>query len=299
MSRRIEDDDRAAQQPWPCSGGGAGAVVLAHRELEPLACGREDLRDAGLGDAEQPADLRAGDLVDVDRREHLQLTLGQALDRRAQRRGALAREQRVLRVRVQLRGLDRVADLGDRRLVPARPSARATCTAARSSSLKRSRSSSTPTPSVAASSASDGGRPSFAWKRSRACSVSRSLRRTERGAQSSRRSSSTIAPLTRVHANCSNVAPRVGIEAVDRGDEAHQAARHEVVDFAVRRDRARLPRGEVVHHRRVRQDELVARLRVALGVPGTPQGFGLGRGEPPPDSHSASSLGTSAAFGNR
>ena len=87
----------------------AGAVVLAHRELELLAGRREDLGDARLGDAEQPADLGAGDLVDVHRGEHLQFPLGKALDRVAERRGALAREQRVLRARVQLVGLDGVA----------------------------------------------------------------------------------------------------------------------------------------------------------------------------------------------
>ena len=46
--------------------------------------------------------------------------------------------------------------------------------------------------------------------RSRARSMARPERRSERGAQSWRRSSSMIAPDTRVQAYCSNVAPLAG-----------------------------------------------------------------------------------------
>ena len=72
------------------------------------------------------------------------------------------------------------------------------------------RSSSTVVPSSAASSASVGIVPKRAKKASRARSIRRPSRRTEREAQSCLRSSSTRAPATRVQAYCSKLAPLAG-----------------------------------------------------------------------------------------
>ena len=66
-----------------------------------------------------------------------------------------------------------------------------------------------PTDSV--SSSREGRRPYSAMKLLAVpCVMSRSQRRSDRGAQSWRRSSSRTAPWIRVHANCSSVAPFAG-----------------------------------------------------------------------------------------
>ena len=114
---------------------------------------------------------------------------------------------------------------------------------------------------------------------SRARSIARPLRRSERGAQSCRRSSSTIEP--------GDARPRVllerralgGVEAVDRLDEGDEPARDEVVELAVRRELARLARREVLDHRRVGEDEPVTGRHILVLNPGSPQGLrGSGRG---------------------
>ena len=64
--------------------------------------------------------------------------------------------------------------------------------------------------SESASSDSDGERPWIAWNSVCTRRMSRSQRRSERGAQSLRRSSSMTAPWIRVQANCSSVAPLTG-----------------------------------------------------------------------------------------
>ena len=77
-------------------------------------------------------------------------------------------------------------------------------------SSSRRRRSSTEMASESASSSFEGRRPWMAVNWSRALAMSRSQRRSERGAQSWRRSSSSTAPWMRVHANCSSVAPLAG-----------------------------------------------------------------------------------------
>ena len=77
-------------------------------------------------------------------------------------------------------------------------------------SSTRWRSSLTEQPIDSASSSLDGCRPCSAVNSTEAYSMSRSPRRTERGAQSWRRSSSSTAPWMRVHAYCSSVAPLLG-----------------------------------------------------------------------------------------
>ena len=86
-------------------------------------------------------------------------------------------------------------------------------------------------------------------KRSRARAMSRSQRRSDRGAQSLRRNSSSTAPWIRVHAYCSSVAPALGVVAVDRPHQRLQPARDEVLHLATRRDLAHLAVDDVLDHR--------------------------------------------------
>ena len=81
---------------------------------------------------------------------------------------------------------------------------------ARATSPRWLRSSLTVTASESASSSSVGSRWWIARNERAAATAWRSKRRTERGAQSCRRSSSSTAPWMRVHRNCSSVAPRAG-----------------------------------------------------------------------------------------
>ena len=71
-----------------------------------------------------------------------------------------------------------------------------------------------------------------------------------------------------------------GIEAVDRLHQRDEAGRREVVELAVRGQLAHLARRDVANHRRVREDELVARAGVPPLLPIAPERFGLRRGEP-------------------
>ena len=76
--------------------------------------------------------------------------------------------------------------------------------------LAESMGTSTEMASASASSSRVGRRPWIVLNWSRALAMSRSQRRSERGAQSWRRSSSSTAPWIRVHAYCSSVAPLDG-----------------------------------------------------------------------------------------
>ena len=98
--------------------------------------------------------------------------------------------------------------------------------------------------------------------------MSRSQRRTERGAQSWRRSSSSTAPWMRVHAYCSSVAPLARVVAVDRDDQRLQAAGDEVLDLRVGRHLADLAVDDVLDHRREGEHQPVAQPGV-VGLRGT------------------------------
>ena len=125
----------------------------------------------------------------------------------------------------------------------------------------RSRSSRTPIFSSAASSFSLAWRP--CWTSQRSCV--RSIERARRAG----RARDAILAAELVDDRAGDPGPRVllergalgGIEAVDRLDDGDEAARDEVVELAVRGELARLARGEVLDHRRVGEDEPVARAR--------------------------------------
>ena len=117
-------------------------------------------------------------------------------------------------------------------------------------------------------------RPVFDCHSSRARSMARPERRSERGAQSWRRSSSMMAPDTRVQAYCSNVAPFSGS---NRSTAAIRASRpHDTRSSSSQwaGSSANLPAGEVLDHRCVREHEPVTGGDVAMDAPGPPQRLG-------------------------
>ena len=83
---RAETIDRRARPRRRCRTS-AGDLQLA-------SDAGEDLRDAGLADAEHAAGLRPGELLDVDEREDLALTLGQLRDCGPHRRPAVGAQHR-------------------------------------------------------------------------------------------------------------------------------------------------------------------------------------------------------------
>ena len=121
-------------------------------------------------------------------------------------------------------------------------------------------------PSFSAISSSVGARCSFVSSSAIARSIWRARVRTERGTQSSERSSSMIAPLMRAIAYVSNLIVAVGVEALDRADQPEQPVRDEVLLVDVRRQAAPKPPGDELHERRVGEDQAVAE-RLVLGLP--------------------------------
>src|SRR5437764_13109955 len=115
---------RVGVQPGPRRGSREGAAgeesgeavlrgqVVALDVLAKLLAGaREDLRDAGLADAEACADLGTLQLLDVHEAENRLLALGEVADRLAHDRRALRCERDALGLVLAHRRLDRVADL--------------------------------------------------------------------------------------------------------------------------------------------------------------------------------------------
>src|SRR5581483_10747927 len=102
-------------------------------------------------------------------------------------------------------------------------------------------------------------------------------------AEPAQRARRPVLPSQLVHDRAAHPGPRVllergalaGIEAIDGLDQRDEAARDEVVELPVSGELTRLAGRDVGHHRRVRQDELVASTRIAVARPGTPKLLGL------------------------
>ena len=102
-------------------------------------------------------------------------------------------------------------------------------------------------------------------------SISRARVRTERGTQSSERSSSMMAPLMRAIAYVSNLISRSGVEPLDGADQAEEAVRDEVLLVDVPGKAGAEPSRDELDERRVREDQPVAerRGRSYAGTPAT------------------------------
>ena len=142
-------------------------------------------------------------------------------------------------------------------------------------SARLSSSSSVVIPTFAAISSSVGARPSLLSSSAIARSISRARERTERGTQSSARSSSMIEPLIRAIAYVSNLMSRVGVVALDRAHQAEQPVRDEVALVDVRGQPGAEPAGDVLDERRILEDQPVAKLLVAGAAVLEPQSLGL------------------------
>ena len=166
---------------------------------------RVQLRDARLGHPEHLADLAQGEVLVVVEGDHQALALGQTLDRVREPvldLGGLGLGFGIDRAgvldRVEDRDLTATLGIGER---PQGPSSASTEELAISSTPWKS---STLISSSADISSSVGARCSFASSFWCAFSTWRARARTERGTQSSERSSSMIAPLIRATAKVSN-----------------------------------------------------------------------------------------------
>ena len=129
-------------------------------------------------------------------------------------------------------------------------------------------------PSCSATSSSVTWRMSCCSSSRVACSTMRALERTDRGTQSAARSSSMIAPRTRVAAYVSNLKPRSDLEALNGVDEAEHAVRDEVAELDGVGQPADHAHRNLIHERRVVRDERLARLgahRAAVAAEVLPQ----------------------------
>ena len=262
-ARRGEPSQRSQREPdaWRRRGYGASARCEAARKLRLQAQDRlrVELRDARLGHAEHLADLAQRQLLVVVERDDELLALGQARDRLAERLAHLG----LRRARAAGRGRcvssivsisatwspppdarPQLVERRDRRagdLGQARPRARR---------------------SVIPSFVGDllVGRRALQLRSSSAIarSISRARARTERGTQSSERSSSMIAPLMRAIAYVSNLMSRSGSKrsiAPIRPSSPYET-RSPSSTCAGRP--AAEPAGDELDERRVREDQAVA-----------------------------------------
>ena len=183
-------------------------------------------------------------------------------------RRLLAVEERAVGIVRARGGADRLADLAG--LLVARGALSET-TLARSSSPVRSRSSGTPIFSSAASSCSFGV-PAV-------LDEELLLRPVDRTGERAGGAGHAILAAELVDDRAGDARPGVllergaldGIEPVDRLDDGDEAARDQVVELAVGRELARLARREVLDHRRVGENEPVARAGIAALTPGPPE----------------------------
>ena len=238
---------------------------------------RVELRHARLGHAEHLADLAQGQLLVVVERDDELLALGQPRDRvaRAPRAAPCApcascgsgawgsssvsmqrdRVAAARRARPQLveRGDRRPRDLEQRLLELLLGDRRA-----RRRSPRRS-----------------GRAPACASSSAIARSMSRARARTERGTQSIERSSSMIDALDPRDRVRLELDVALGVEALDRADQAEQPVGDEVALVDVRRQPAAEPAGDVLDERRVGEDQPVARGLVAGALVLAPEGLGV------------------------
>ena len=198
------------------------------------------LRDARLGDAEDLSDLSEGQVLVVVERDHQLLALGQARDRVREAVLQLADAQLLAP------GRPRSGPSSCRAGTPGRRSSR------RRSTARRAR----PPSSWRSGAGSPGSRPprsrasprppgrsargpsscsSLVW----VASISRAFARTERGTQSSERSSSMIEPLMRATANVSNLISRLRSKRSIAPIRPEQAVRDQVGLLDVRGQAAR------------------------------------------------------------
>ena len=242
-------------------GGGAGRGDV---RLEPEDRLRVELRDARLGDAEHLADLAEGQLLVVVERDDELLALGQARDRVGERLLLLRDREGALRVGSAL-VLDRV---DERDLVAAAEpetvqSSSSAAIEERAISPRLSSSSSSVMPSFFAISSSVGraAEPGLEL-------ADRPLDLARAGADGARHpvhraqlvDDLALDPGHRVRLEL-DVARRV--VALDRADQPEQAVRDEVALVDVGGQPGAEPAGDVLHERRVREDQPVANLLVA------------------------------------
>ncbi len=128
---------------------------------------------------------------------------------------------------------------------------------------RRSVSSTGVMPTCAASSSRLGWRSCIERKLSRALLIARSSRRSERGAQSWRRSSSSTAPWIARPRVLLERGALVGVVALDRADQRLQAAGQEVLDVALGGHLAHLAVDDVADHRHEHEDQPVAQLAIS------------------------------------
>jgi hypothetical protein len=235
-----------------------------------LAGAREDLRDAGLADAEACADLGALQLLDVDEPENRLLALGKVADRLAHDGGALARERGALGLVLAHRRLDRVADL-EVGIVPG-------------ASRRVQRAQLRPVELLVVGAQLVEGDLELLGQllvvREAAClDVEVVAGALDLAGDAADGAGGPVLAAEVVPDRAGDARPCVllergaleGLKPVDCLDQRHEPGRGQVVELAMGRQLADLLRREVANHRGVGQHQAVASARVALRLPGAPE----------------------------